>query len=77
MHDKKRGDMILKADDDIQPIQSAFLMTDRRQAFLNGLENTNHIKSLCKSHPNGMLSAFTNRSIACLNLDYFDVNILP
>ena len=66
------------ADDSIQPVQSVFLMTDRKQAFLTGLANENNIGVKCSgSSSNTMLKAFTNRTLACLNTDYFGSNVLP
>lgn len=66
------------ADDSIQPVQSIFLMTDRKQPLLTGLVNENNIGGKCSgSLSNTMLKAFTNRTLACLNTDYFGSNIVP
>lgn len=66
------------ADDSIQPVQSIFLMTDRKQAFLTGSENENTLGKKCSGYVSDtMLKAFTNRTLACLNTDYFGSNIVP
>ena len=70
--------IMFDADDSIQPIQSIFLMTDRKEPFLQGLSNENTIGKKCLgSDSSTMLKAFTNRTLACLNTYYYASNIIP
>ena len=74
---KTKANLRFELENSIQPIQSAFIMLDRRQPIFLTEKNKQNLGALCNPHPSGMLKAFTNRSIACLNVDYHGTNIVP